>query len=102
MNAVTPRFKVKPLRDPKHLAYIRTLRCCLCNAPPPSEAAHLRLGGAGGTGAKPGDDLTVPLCRSCHRAETVTGPPAFWRMWLAHDDVMVARAMSAYARSLRP
>mgnify|MGYP001572091479 CR=1 FL=1 len=93
-------FRNPPLRDKKHLAYIRTLPCCLCNAPPPSEAAHLRLGLAGGTAVKPGDDLTVPLCRGCHDLETRTGPRKFWRRWLAGDDVMVARTMHAIARSL--
>lgn len=86
--------------DKKRLAYIRTLPCLVCNAPPPSEAAHLRIGHVGGTGIKPPDDLVVPLCRRDHGLET-KGPPIFWRNRMWCDPTLVARAMHALARSLR-
>ena len=99
---MTTNFRTPPVRDKSHLAFIRTLPCCLCGQAPPSEAAHLRLGGAGGTSIKPADDLTLPLCHDCHDTETRTGPPKFWRLRLSIDNVLVARVMCAYARSLKP
>lgn len=97
---MTPNFRNPPLRDKKHLAHVRTLPCILCGAPPPSEAAHFRLGGAGGTGTKPADDLVVSLCRHHHDTETRMGPKLFWKTRLSTDDVLAARAMHALARSL--
>lgn len=40
----------------------RTLPCCACGSPPPSDPDHVRTRGAGGK------DLgnVVPLCRRCH------------------------------------
>jgi hypothetical protein len=86
--------------DKDRLALIRQMPCCLCNAPPPSEAAHIRFGHVGGTSLKPPDDLTVPLCHDHHDAETRMGPPLFWRTKLSTDPVLASKAMHAFARSL--
>jgi hypothetical protein len=93
-------FKQRPPPDKKRLARIRQLPCLLCHAPPPSEAAHLRIGHVAGTGLKPPDDLAIPLCHEHHRKETEMGPPLFWKTRLATDPVLMARAMHALARSL--
>lgn len=97
---IEPRFKVAPVRDPKRLSRIRRLPCLLCGKAPPSEAAHLRIGHVGGTGMKPPDDLTIPLCRQHHDEETRSGPPLFWRLRLYNDPHLAAIALHALARSL--
>ena len=52
---------------PGHLAWVRSLACAVpgCRARP-CDAHHVRDGTGGGTGFKPGDDWTVPLCHRCH------------------------------------
>lgn len=56
--------RLKRLRDVQfgpQAALCRTLRCCICNAPPPSDPHHVKSRGAGGTDAD-----YVALCRRCH------------------------------------
>lgn len=68
----------KIIRDKNHLAFIRSLPCCVC----PniySEAAHIRKGTDGGMGLKPSDCWTVPLCRTCHNKQHNIGESRFWR-----------------------
>ena len=92
--------KSPPPGNKKRLAYIRTLPCIVCGAPPPSEATHLRIGHVAGFGQKPPDQLTVPQCRKCHDEEGRRGPPLVWRERLERDPILAARAMHALARSL--
>lgn len=47
--------------DDGKLAYVRSLPCCVCHKPGPSEAHHYPTKGAGGD-----DSRTVPLCRIHH------------------------------------
>ncbi len=56
--------KSPPARSDEYLAFVRTHSCCVCFAPPPSDAHH--YGHGGGMGMKTGDDETVPLCRGHH------------------------------------
>lgn len=78
-----PVYQRKPnerLR-PKHLQFIRALRCCRCGAPGPCEAAHVRLASDGGASLRPSDRFTVPLCAWCHRLATDAqhaGEATFW------------------------
>jgi 5-methylcytosine-specific restriction endonuclease McrA len=65
------------IRDKKHLAFIRTLICCVCGLLNP-EAAHIRIYGKGGTALKTGDNNVVPLCNSCHRTQHAVGERTFW------------------------
>lgn len=58
-------------RDEDFKAFIRTLPCCACGKPAPSEAAH--TGSNGGMAMKADDTSSVPLCAECHR----TGPLAY-------------------------
>lgn len=95
-----PFFRQKPKPDPKRLARIREMPCLLCNAPPPSEACHIRMGLAGGMGLKPPDDLTVPLCHGHHRGQHQLGERRFWVSRLSVDDVLLTKALRALARSL--
>lgn len=65
-------------KNTKRLRYIRSLPCLICNRPPPSEAAHVRMGLAGGMGLKPPDMWTVPLCHDHHAEQHRIGEPPFW------------------------
>ena len=58
--------KIKPIRDRKYLNSYRDARCYACGARDGTVVgAHIRSGFFG-IGAKPGDDLTMPLCAKCH------------------------------------
>lgn len=57
------QFKAPPVRDAKYLDHVRRRPCCICAAPPPSDAHHY---GPRGFGQKTDDRRTVPLCRPCH------------------------------------
>lgn len=65
------------VRDPKHLAWVRTLDCCHCARRSPSEAHHDTK--ERGMGQKADDTRTIPLCRSCHDgAQHYLGAFKFW------------------------
>lgn len=55
-----------------YLAFVRQKPCCVCAAPAPSQAAHIRMGcekigkRSTGIGEKPSDRWAVPLCSDCH------------------------------------
>lgn len=51
------------IRSKAYLDYIRGEPCISCSCPPRVDAHHF---GAHGTGIKPDDYDTVPLCRTCH------------------------------------
>ena len=58
-------FKTSPFRNPNYLAYIRTLPCLCCGKK--AIAHHVRrLYWGAGTGIKPYDYVTIPLCNECH------------------------------------
>ena len=65
-------------RNARHRDWISTLPCLACAAAPPSQCAHGRSSGDGGTGMKPGDRFTVPLCAECHNRQHQVGELAFW------------------------
>ena len=75
-----------PIRDRKHLAFVRAIGCVLCYRP--AEAAHVRYGdmeqGKPHTpmSRQPGDNFAVPLCSECHRdgpdAQHKSNERAWW------------------------
>lgn len=89
-------------RDTKHLALIRQLPCLSCDTDPAGVAAHVRMTRVGkpiaGTGNKPGDHWTLPLCRQCHtdgpNAQHVVGEVPFWRD-LGLDALVVCQRLYA-------
>ena len=106
MSAVPSIIPVRQ-RQPreKHtgrLAFIRSLHCCVCFAPPPNEAAHIRMGLGGGMGAKPNDCWTVPLCRRCHEKQHGAGEVAFWRDEISVNKPLLVSILRGYAESLKP
>ncbi len=93
-TSVTRRTKDRPNdqsgKNPEYLAWIRTLPCSvhLCGDRN-VQAHHVRAGGAGGTGMKPRDNRTVPLCSHHHRE----GHDHGWKTFEAKYAIsLVARA----------
>jgi hypothetical protein len=64
---------MKPVRNPKYLAWIRTQPCLVCGATRSIEAAHT---GPHGLGQKSPDTSAVPLCAKHHR----TGNDSYHRL----------------------
>ena len=95
------RCKPKPKlrKRSQHLTFVRQLPCVACGKAAPSEAAHVRTGTDGGTGMKPGDRYSVPLCTACHAKQHRTGELTFWsalrvdplnvaaRLWTISGDI---------------
>jgi hypothetical protein len=77
----------RPPREwPQHIAYIHALPCCIahrnghvCHGD--VIAAHVRTGTDGGTGIKPSDFWTIPLCDGAHRSQHQMGEPEFERRY---------------------
>lgn len=90
-----PKMNVRQsaiIRCPAHLAHIRRLECaifCKMNATKTTqheceghiEAAHVRTGTDGGTGIKPSDSFSIPLCQRAHRHQHQIGESAFEACW---------------------
>jgi len=55
---------MKPVRNPRYLAWIRTLPCAVCGASRGIEASHT---GHHGLGQKSPDTSAIPLCARHHR-----------------------------------
>jgi len=82
-SVVRTSQKRQRVKDEAHLAFIRTLRCCICGARNP-DPAHIRsangLYGKSETGAgqKASDKWTVPLCRPHHDEQHSGNELKFW------------------------
>lgn len=73
-----PVPKVKRMRCPAHLAWVRTFACSVPGcAGKPIEAAHVRTGTDGGVGMKPGDQWAISLCSMHHRKQHLWGERTF-------------------------
>jgi hypothetical protein len=64
---------VKPQRNPRYLAWIRTQPCCICGITRGIEASHT---GPHGIGQKSPDSSAIPLCAKHHR----TGADSYHRL----------------------
>lgn len=75
--------KPPQIRSASHLQWVRSCFLCLAaesdgeNCRGKNEAHHVRLGGDGGTGLKPGDERAIPLCGYHHRALHDSGQQTF-------------------------
>src|SRR5689334_23277870 len=65
--------EVKPQRNPRYLAWIRTQPCCVCGSTRGIEASHT---GPHGLGRKSSDSSAIPLCARHHR----TGVDSYHRL----------------------
>lgn len=92
--------KRQRVTDGAHLAFIRTLKCCICGAQGP-DAAHIRsknaLFGKPETGMqqKASDKWTVPLCRAHHDEQHKTGNELLW--WASKRIDPFGLALALYA-----
>ena len=64
---------MKPQRNPRYLAWIRTQPCCVCGSRKAVEASHT---GPHGIGQKSADTSAIPLCAKHHR----TGADSYHRL----------------------
>ncbi len=64
---------MKPQRNPRYLAWIRSQPCCVCGSRRAIEAAHT---GPHGLGQKSPDSSAIPLCAKHHR----TGNDSYHRL----------------------
>ena len=72
-------FKTKRMRDPDYLKSFKGAMCWHCGLKDDTVVgAHIRWGQEGGTGLKPDDNLTVPLCGRCHAKQESQPGPEFW------------------------
>jgi len=95
-------------RDNKHLAWIRTLHCCICGMPGP-DPAHIRSASAvhgkreTGGAEKPSDKWTVPACRTHHDEQHAAfergGATAELTWWASKGIDVFGLALSLYAHS---
>lgn len=77
-------------------ALARTLPCCVCNAPSPSDPHHVHSRGAGGD-----DSSVVPLCRFDHDAFHREGP-SFWVRVGVDPQRVLARMRALVADAEQP
>ena len=74
-------------RDNKHLAFLRTLECCICGDNTSVEAAHIRMADARiakpitGNSIKPDDRFVTPLCSAHHREQHSMSERNFWKYY---------------------
>lgn len=69
----------KRVRSPSHMAWVRGFACVCCGGGENMHAHHVRLGSHAGLGQKPGDDVTVSLCATCHNRVHTMGEDSFQR-----------------------
>lgn len=94
-----------------HLAFIRSLPCCVCAAEPAGEAHHLLCVEGRGMGRKAADRWTVPLCHQHHMDLHAAGGEETWfaargidaralasRLWTVTGDSTQGRRSALRAR----
>jgi hypothetical protein len=99
--------KAKREREVDYLALVRRCPCIACDNDPAGEAAHVRLSAPGkpitGTGIKPDDCWSLPLCTQCHTrgkdAQHRVGELPFWRA-LGLDPLVICERLHAARSSI--
>ena len=75
------KAEANPERSPKHMAWIRRVFVCAAWASEecegPNHAHHVRTAATAGTGMKPSDFQTVPLCAKHHSDLHTMGSKTF-------------------------
>jgi hypothetical protein len=94
---MTLRQRQPRQKDNKHLAYIRSLPCCICFDPTSTEAAHIRtakieIGKDDFGWGRPDDKWTVPLCGAHHREQHTMNEMAFWAKY-GKDPFIIAMTL---------
>jgi len=78
------------IRDKDHLRYVASQPCIICGRSP-GHAHHLRFAQPRALGRKVGDEWTVPLCATHHRALHSVGDEKRW--WAEKGIDPIAQAM---------
>ena len=88
----------EPIRCRAHLAWIRSLGCCVhgCKRTP-IHAHHVRSAATAGTGIKPPDSGTVNLCFEHHAEGHQTG----WLTWQRKYRILLAPHAAMLAQRSR-
>jgi hypothetical protein len=85
-------------RHEQHLAWIRSLHCCVCQDNTSVEPAHLRAADPRFAkpptpmAQKPSDIWVTPLCSVCHRRQHAMGERHFWKL-VGRDPWIIAAAL---------
>jgi hypothetical protein len=81
----------------RHLRWIRRQSCVVpdCRSFAAIEAAHVRTAGNAGTGIKPHDKFTVPMCREHHAEQHKRG----WRTFERRYGLDLLAEAAKYAES---
>jgi len=74
VNTVSTLFKTKTPRDNKYIEWIRSLSCCICGYPAPSDPHHSE---SGGKGIKGSDYSCLPFCHKHHALLHNNGKDSF-------------------------
>ena len=70
--------RTERVRDRAYLDSFQGAACWNCGGTGTTVGAHIRWGQEGGVGLKPSDDLTVPLCFSCHASQEKSPGSEWW------------------------
>jgi hypothetical protein len=87
-------------RDERHLAFIRSQRCCLCGTDQGVQAAHLRTGSIndgkpyGAMQMKSSDKWALPLCKRHHDMQHSMNEAEFWSSFGVLDPFALAMQFS--------
>ena len=98
-------MKTKPIRDDKHLDFIRKKPCIIsqdgmnCNGEPVVPHHITFIKAESRMGGKAGDDKTVPLCAMHHNALHFIGEKAFWESWGFSLHSIFRASINYYLRS---
>lgn len=72
-----PKIQNGTAKGRAHMALVKQLPCCVCGAPPPSDAHHVISGRYGSR--KASDFETLPLCKNHHQGpEGIHTAKATW------------------------
>jgi len=97
-KSVLPIGAPRRFRDKAHLAFVASQPCLLCGRRP-VDPHHIRFAQKQSLGRKVSDELTVPLCRSHHRALHRSGSEYLWWENVGIDPLKAARKMWRKTRS---
>jgi len=99
---MTKSKSCKTPRNPKYLAFVRSLPCCATGSTWEVQAAHVRIGSGAGIGMKPSDFRAVPLIASAHHDQHQHGERTFWKLTGMDPEAAIRETLFAYLRSLEP
>lgn len=91
-------------RNPAYLEFVRAQCCVRCHEVQwhgKNEAAHVRIGGGGGTGIKPSDYKAVPMCHDCHAHQHQHGERSFWAEVGREPEEIMAELLVQYLTDKR-